>query len=239
MRILLLLFISIGTLAQPTAHDHWKKLFNSNIDSIQQVYNQKAVLITPDGMLNKTLSERTAFYKEFKERVKHINSVTTLREDEISKDLYFEIGYFVAKDNKKFMHLLVGKKVNHSLIREVEILNETSGEPLDVAGINEARTAWMKLCNSNKANELVRKAYTGNAVYYNNNRILVGTTAITKEYNYMNNPSYQLTLTPLIVEAAGKDLVFEIGQCSGSYGGKYTLVWKKEGNSWKVLFDSN
>jgi hypothetical protein len=55
----------------------------------------------------------------------------------------------------------------------------------------------------------------------------------------MNNPTYQLTLTPIAVEAAGKDIAFEIGQCSGSYGGKYILVWQKIGNNWKVLFDSN
>jgi ketosteroid isomerase-like protein len=239
MRIILLLLISISTFAQPTAHDHWKKLFNSNIDSIQKIYNPKAVLITPDGILHRTPEERVAFYAKLKNRLGTISSVTTIREEEITPDMSFEIGYFITDDSKKFMHLLVGKKVNNDFVREVEILSESNGEPLDATGINKARIDWMKLCNTHKANELVSKAYTSNAIYYNNNRILVGTAPIAKEYSYMNNPSYQLTLTPLIAETAGKDLVFEIGQCSGSYGGKYTLVWKKEGDSWKVLFDSN
>ena len=239
MKLLLLLLMSISTLAQPTAHEHWKRLFNSGIDSIQQVYSPKALLITPEGNLYKMPVERAAFYNKFRERVGHVKSITTVREEEVTKDLYFEIGYFVTDDNKKFMHLLVGKKLSNDFVREVEILSESTAEPLDVAGITEARTAWMRLCNSHLTNELVRNAYTSNAAYYNNNRILIGTTAIMKEYSYMNNPSYQLTLTPIVVEAAGKDLAFEIGQCSGSYGGKYTLVWKKVGANWKVLFDSN
>lgn len=237
--LIILSVISFGSIAQPTSHDRWMNILNSRPDSIQQVYSPRAVLISPEGVIYKTPQQRAVFYSNFKSQVGEISSVTTIRQEAVTPGIRFEIGYFVTAANKKFMHLLVASKGKNEFVREVEVLSEFDAEPIDLEGLNKARTRWMKLCNSHQANELVRVAYASNAVYYNNNRMLVGTQAIGQEYKYMNNPSYQLTLTPLAVEAAGKDLVFELGQCSGSYQGKYTLVWKKINGDWKVLFDSN
>ena len=56
----------------------------------------------------------------------------------------------------------------------------------------------------------------------------------------MNNKNYRLKLEPLIVKPVSKNLVFEIGQCSGSYDGKYILVWGKDVDGmWKIIIDSN
>ena len=239
MKLLLFYICVLSFFAQPEPHDKWENLFNTNIESIQQAYSANAVLVTPDGVTLKTAHDLTAFYAKLKTSIGEVKSVTTVRQDEVTPGLSFEIGYFVTTNNKKFMHLLIGRKVNNDFVRELEILSESNGEVAGVAGINKARNNWMALCNSHKANELVSRAYTENAVYYNNKRVLIGATDIVKEYRYMNNPSYQLTLTPIIVEGAGKNLAFEIGQCSGSYQGKYTLVWKKIGDTWKVLVDSN
>jgi len=239
MKLLFIYSLVISTLAQPTPHDRWKNLFNTDIESIQQAYSSNAVLVTPDGVTLRTAHDLTGFYTKLKSSIGQIKSVTTLRQEEVTPGLSFEIGCFVTTGNKKFIHLLVGRRVNNDFVRELEILSESNGELADVEGINKARNSWMALCNNHKANELVSRVYTENAVYYNNNRVLIGTVDITKEYRYMNNPSYQLTLTPIVVEGAGKALAFEIGQCSGSYQGKYTLVWKKIGDKWKVLVDSN
>jgi hypothetical protein len=44
----------------------------------------------------------------------------------------------------------------------------------------------------------------------------------------------------MIIEAVNQELVFEIGQGSGSYNGNYLLVWKKgEDDVWRILLDSN
>ncbi|MEM6697813.1 MAG: hypothetical protein AAF599_05420, partial [Bacteroidota bacterium] len=87
---------------------------------------------------------------------------------------------------------------------------------------------------------LVEQLYTDNAIYYNHKPVVVGTERITAEYSYMNNPDYSLKLVPLTVEPANKNIVFEIGQCSGSYNGKYVLIWKKVADGvWKILLDSN
>ena len=56
----------------------------------------------------------------------------------------------------------------------------------------------------------------------------------------MNNPKYSLNLTPIVLELVNERIAIEIGQCSGSYNGKYVLVWEKtKDGQWKVLFDAN
>ena len=71
-------------------------------------------------------------------------------------------------------------------------------------------------------------------------RTAEGRTALTNEYAYMNNPNYRLKLNPILVEPVSNDIVFEFGQCEGSYNGKYVLVWQKTKNGeWQVLFDTN
>lgn len=239
MKLLFFYFITISSFAQPILHDRWKSLFNTSVDSIHQAYTPNAVLITPYGKVYRTSEDRAAFYSKLKSEVGEIKSVTTLHQAEVTPDLRFEIGYFVTSNTRKFKYLIIGKKVNNEFVREIEILSESNSELPDPLGINEARNLWMKLCNSHQADELVSNVYAVQAIYYTNNRVLIGTVDITREYRYMNNPAYQLRLTPNIVEAAGKNLAFEIGQCSGSYQGKYALVWTKIGNDWKVIFDSN
>ena len=96
-----------------------------------------------------------------------------------------------------------------------------------------------EMYNQHNADQLVRQKYTANAIYYNHRPVLIGTKAISKEYSYMNNPKYSLNLTPIVLELVNERIAFEIGQCSGSYNGKYVLVWEKTKDGWKVLFDAN
>ena len=69
--------------------------------------------------------------------------------------------------------------------------------------------------------------------------MVVGRENLIPLYSYMNNPNYELTLHPISVEAVSETLVLEIGQCKGSYGGKYILIWQKTTEGWQVLFDAN
>jgi ketosteroid isomerase-like protein len=56
----------------------------------------------------------------------------------------------------------------------------------------------------------------------------------------MSNESYQLTLNPITIETVNPETVFEIGQCEGSYNGKYILIWKKQTDGqWRIWVDSN
>jgi hypothetical protein len=82
--------------------------------------------------------------------------------------------------------------------------------------------------------------YTPNTLYYNHRPLLRGRAALEKEYAYMKAPDYQLTLTPWYVVPVSEHLVIEMGQCSGSYGGKYLIVWQEQvPGVWQVLLDAN
>jgi hypothetical protein len=77
-------------------------------------------------------------------------------------------------------------------------------------------------------------------MYYNHKPIVQGTENLIQEYGYMNRESYSLQLDPKKSVIVNANFVFEIGQCSGSYGGKYVLIWKKEADgNWRIYIDSN
>ena len=89
------------------------------------------------------------------------------------------------------------------------------------------------------ANNLVQEMYTENALYYNHKPIDIGVEQIAKTYSYMNRPQYKLHLEVLKVVPVNKHIVYEIGQCSGSYRGKYVIIWQKTSKGWQVLLDTN
>ncbi|MEL6276528.1 MAG: hypothetical protein AAFU03_15630, partial [Bacteroidota bacterium] len=102
------------------------------------------------------------------------------------------------------------------------------------------RNAWIDLCNQHDAQQLVDSLYAKNAIYYNHRPVVIGRETIGQTYQYMNDERYQLTLTPIQVEAVNDSLVYEIGQCSGSYGGKYVIIWQLGRDGvWRVILDSN
>ena len=110
----------------------------------------------------------------------------------------------------------------------------------DLSAIDEQRKKWIELCNQHNAKVLIHEMYTANTIYYNHKPLIIGREALTPEYGYMNNSKYSLVLEPIIVDQVSEDYVFEIGQCKGSYGGKYILIWKKDDDGvWRIFIDSN
>ena len=98
----------------------------------------------------------------------------------------------------------------------------------------------MELCNAHDVEGLVNELYSVNTLYYNHKPLVKGREDVIKEYGYMRNEKYSLKLTPLFIEAVNESTVYEIGQCNGSYGGKYILIWKKEADGkWRIFIDSN
>ena len=111
---------------------------------------------------------------------------------------------------------------------------------VDTAIINKRRAEWIERCNEHDASVLVDEVYAAVPLYYNHKPMIADKEALKEEYGYMNNPEYSLHLNPLHVEKVNSEMIFEIGQCSRSYNGKYILVWKKgENERWSVWIDSN
>jgi ketosteroid isomerase-like protein len=217
----------------------WVNHYNTNIDSLVSLYSPDAVVVSENGMVSsgrEAIRESLAGLKRNTGRVK---SARVIRRVQANETYDYEIGRFRAASGD-YAYLAIYQQKDGRVKRELEFVAKADKALVTTDEITAARDLWMTFCNRHDAGALVRELYLENAVYYNHKPVITGAEAIAKEYRYMNNPAYRLALTPIISEAVNDSTVLEIGQCSGSYGGKYLLVWRKnkEGR-WKILLDSN
>ena len=220
------------------AQQKWMQCINSDIEALGESYIENAVKINGAG---EVLEGPLAIVENYRSQELQIDSVNTLKKivAVLDSTIIYEIGHFWSTD-QPFAHLVLWRNTNGTLLRELEFVTPIGANEANKDEISSSREQWMSLCNANNVKELVTEMYTENARYYNHKPMVMGREAITDEYEYMNNPAYQLKLNPLIVEMVNKTLAFEIGQCSGSYPGNYVLVWQKgEDDTWRILLDSN
>lgn len=210
-------------------------------NQLAHLYIEEAISIEPDGNYRKgasTIADHLGAYHPTS-----IDSIYTIAEEIAGRDSAFvyEIGGYDLTDGTTYRHLIIKERQEQKSRRVLEFLAPAQLEEAPPANILDAfREQWMQLCNAHNAYELVSQCYTPNALYYNHKPMIVGIDSIAVEYQYMNRSSYSLKLTPLAVEMVSGDLALEIGQCSGSYSGKYVLVWQKmANNTWQLLLDSN
>lgn len=215
----------------------WCKLINLNTDELKNIYLTNAMKVNTKG---EVLSGNTIINTFYKNNPLHIDSLKVLLRTEASPTKVYEIGKIYSTNQKTYNYLHIWHTADREKKIELEFI-ERSGPFSPVTNeINKAREEWMKLCNQHDASTLIERMYTSNALYYNHKPMVIGRKAISLEYSYMNNGNYHLTLKPILSEMVNEKTVFEIGQCSGNYGGKYMIVWQKnESGVWQVLMDSN
>ena len=98
----------------------------------------------------------------------------------------------------------------------------------------------MELCNAHDPAILVNTLYTEDNLYFNHKPLVKGRTLLIQEYAYMARDNYELLLNPTFFYQLNDDMAYEIGQCKGSYNGKYILIWRKDDDGkWRVYMDSN
>lgn len=133
------------------------------------------------------------------------------------------------RGDNSYGHLLIWKEVDSIRLRELEFVAESDDvDRLAISKeIKKARDLWMRYCNAHEVASLVNEVYAENTLYYNHKPMIVGRQELIKEYDYMSRDSYKLKLTPILLEPVREDLVFEAGQCSGTYGGSMLLYGRK------------
>ena len=220
----------------------WAKKINSkNIDSIKNLYNTNSVKIISSENIIENSDQIANYYNLQNDKIKSIKSLFNI-EANSKRKINYELINYKTNNKKEFIGIVIWKKENERIIREFEFTKENNQEfkKADTAGINEQRKLWIKLCNENNSKNLVEELYSINSIYYNHKPLIKGTEDLIKEYSYMNNKNYHLQLRPLVVKVVNPNFVFEIGQCEGSYDGKYIIVWEKSSDSkWKIIIDSN
>lgn len=213
--------------------DLWAKLINEHPDSLGQLYLPEAIKIEPSG---KVLKETATIVSSLR-RFEGIASVGTIEEVIANDDFMYEIGAFKTTQNETYKHLLIRDRKSNKRLLELIAASNTVSDPL--TAIDQRRDEWVRLCNLHRVDSLINQLYMPDAIYYNHQPVIIGREKIAETYSYMRRDTYNLKLTPLVVEPVHERLVFEIGQCSGSYNGKYVIVWKATAEGWQIFLDSN
>lgn len=222
------------------ANARWQYWLNHNKDTSIQVYAANPVKILANGSVIEGLEPVLTSYDGFTATIDTIFSEKTVIANR-EQTFEYEIGGFTTNDKQQFKHLIIWSleaPVKKRLLEVIAATGPVNSSITDSLAVR--RTEWMERCNQHNAKDLVEKVYTSNAIYYNHKPVVIGHEDITKVYQYMNDERYSLTLQPIHIAPINEKLAFEIGQCSGSYGGKYLFLWEKqEDGTWSVLMDSN
>lgn len=156
------------------------------------------------------------------------------------RGIEYEISQCHTQSGGTFTNLIIWQKEGKRDLRQFAFWAQRGNHTVDTAALSVRRTEWMNFCNAHRVDSLVTKIYSPSPFYYNHRPLITDPDTLIKEYSYMNNPDYQLRLHPIILEPVNDHIVYEIGQCTGSYGGKYILIWEKDSMCvWKILLDSN
>ncbi len=216
----------------------WQKTLNENLD-IADLYLPSAYKLDMGGINAFSSSGIATKYapRDFK-----IDSVYIDKRIQANNkgEKFYEIGGFHTSDGMEIKHLIIWDVTDSTLKRELEFFEKVSDPAMDQSVLDERRSRWMELCNAHDVDGLVNDLYANKSMYYNHKPMIVGRRGIISEYQYMSNENYSLKLDPWIVQPVNENIAFEIGLCSGSYGGKYVLIWvKEEDGIWRILMDSN
>lgn len=217
----------------------WIYYYNLKSDSLQYLYAENSIRILENG---EVLNGRD----QIKDRILK----STLRLESVKRDtlllahkgraIAYEISENIYENDKRQKILTIWQTKDQQRTRVFEFVSKIEESKIDHLALNERRRQWMILCNKHNAKELIDDLYSENTLYYNHKPLVKGRAQLTKEYAYMNNENYSLTLEPELVDKVNEDIIFELGQCSGSYGGKYIIIWRKEEDGeWRVFIDSN
>ncbi len=224
-----------------TSNPWLEAMRNKNPDEIKDIYTEKSIkIILADSIINGA-TDITDYYINQSPEITESESLF-LTEANKHEGIDYELISYKTNDLEEYVQLVIWRSNNGKKVREFEyaVKRDISNSDGYIDQISQVRDLWMQFCNEHNAENLVSKLYASNAIYFNHKPLVIGTEAISKEYQYMNSDAYSLTLEPLKVEMVTDNIAFEIGQCKGSYGGKYVIVWKKEpGSDWKVFIDSN
>ncbi len=224
--------------SQDLPNEDWAETVNGASDVIANYYTDAAYHVNPDGSFVQGAENIAQWWQE---QGIIIDSLAVIREIQPHVNTYrYQIMYLHALDGNSWKQLAIWNVQGEEPLLELEVVDMVAPVMNYKAQLEAQRQIWMTHCNAHQVSQLVNEVYAPNALYYNHDLLDVGRETIINTYQYMARPDYNLHLEPIIIEPVNEELAYEIGQCSGSYPGKYVLVWKKdETGKWHILLDSN
>ena len=221
---------------------NWMQAINEkNKNNLKEIYASDAIKIVAIDTILNNASQISEYYLDKGYKVIDITSLFQVEAHQ-QRAIHYELLQYKTEDLSEYVQLIIWKIVGEKRVREFEFSHkiDTATNKAGNEEILERRDMWIELCNENNAANLVNELYSQNTIYFNHKPLVIGRKKIINEYAYMNNANYNLVLQPLKLISVTKNIAFEIGQCKGSYGGKYILIWKKEDDGkWRIFIDSN
>ncbi len=227
-----------STQQPPQAPLTWEKALAGSSSYLAKYYADSALKWLPSGELLRGKEAILTHYQAQPLAIDSLHVIQTVTAGHTNKYTY-EIGELMARD-QTYLYLTVTDVEAGDPQHELEVILPYGLSASYEAQVDEKRAEWMKWCHAHEVTQLIEQVYHPEAIYYNHKSPQIGRAAIIETYQYMRNPNYQLTLKPLRFVQVNRNFAFEIGQCSGSYGGKYIMVWQRTAEAgWQVRLDSN
>lgn len=242
MRTFLSLFIMINCIiaCKPSADkvsDDTMGQQSFKLKTIQSTYDTSAYLIIDDGDILNDIDEIDT-YNRAMPSYGEVTDTSFLAH--VKRKIKYSVSDRRYENGAEQKRLTIWQSFDDGQVRKVlEYVADHKEVDLYI-DLDDLRDQWMQICSKHNPDSLVRTMYSDNTLYYNHKPLVRGQEALIEEYAYMANKNYQLQLTPEYVEQVNANTIYEIGQCSKSYNGKYILVWKKnDQDEWKIFLDSN
>ncbi|NNK87701.1 MAG: nuclear transport factor 2 family protein [Flavobacteriaceae bacterium] len=239
--LMFLTLLIVGCKNNAETTEAMAQVISSDQNTLENVYSPDAIKIIDSKPVLNGLGEISEYYKNENPNLMLAESRFRLGANE-SRGIFYEILEVKTSKSETLLQLVIWQEneVKELKVCEFEVVSENFKSNVLRSEIDKRRDLWMSYCNAHDVEALVNEVYSANTMYYNHRPLVQGREALIKEYGYMNSPNYSLELNPIIIEVVNKETVFEIGQCKGSYNGKYILVWKKDPDGqWRIFFDSN
>ena len=222
----------------------WKYARNAKDSSLLELYTKEAVkVISADEIV----TGREAILEHYgpKEAISQVHAMFST-DANIHRGISYATTAVITENAPTRIQLVIYEKSGEQKLRAFEYdadqpieISKSDSEEI-IRQLRERRAQWMAYCNAHDVPGLIYDLYSHNTLYFNHRPLVKGRKALVQEYAYMNNEQYKLELIPSFLSVVNDSTVFEIGQCEGSYNGKYILIWKKEDDGvWRIFIDSN
>lgn len=222
----------------------WRDARNAKDSSLLDLYAQDAIKVISEDMILTGPDEIHEHYSS-QATIKYVDNPFSTEANKY-RGITYAVNFYKPENAAVIVQLVIYEKEGDTELRAFEydaarpILNPENIPDEVNEQLKERRKQWMAYCNAHDVPGLVYDLYSHNTMYFNHRPLVKGREALVREYAYMNNEQYSLTLLPRHMTFVNDNTVFEIGQCEGSYNGKYILIWKKEEDGvWRIFIDSN